>query len=68
MEEYAMGNGRGSIASMDDCCSSLYYNRGWMLVWHHRQGDGKESARQRCICRAFHFTSLRFSREVLDRV
>ena len=52
---------------VDDHCS-FYEDEGWMLVWHHRYGDAIECARQWYIHKAFRFTDLRLSREVLDWV
>jgi hypothetical protein len=53
---------------MDNHYSSFDEDEGWMLVWHHQHGDGMKYTRQRYIYRAFHFTDLRLSREVPDRV
>ena len=44
----------------------LWY--GWCMCCINDEGDGMECARQRYICRAFHFTGQRLCREVHDRV
>lgn len=54
--------------TIDDHCSSFDEDGSWMLVQHCQHENEMECARQRYICRAFHFTGLRLSREELDWV
>ena len=56
------------IGSYDDIKWIISFVIGWGVCYINTGGDGMECARQRYICRVFHFTSQRLCREVYDRV